>query len=71
MVGSEVHMFIWNHTGMMDCYYGDVVIMQNDGTATRRCFMSVLISRQMNTGKQSELVELTLGERDREREDGK
>lgn len=61
-VGSELHFFIWNQTGMMDCYYVDVVIMQND-SMSRRCFMSVLSSRQMNTGRQSGLVELKLQER--------
>lgn len=58
-VGSELHIFIWNQTGIMDCYYVDVVIMQNH-TMSRRCCTSVLGSRQMNTGRQSGLVELKL-----------
>lgn len=43
-----------NQTGMMDCYYVDVVIMQNH-TTSRRCCTSVHGSRQMNTGRQSGL----------------
>lgn len=58
-VGSELHIFIWNQAGMMDRCYVDVVIMQNH-TMSRRCCTSVLGSRQMNTGRQSGLVELKL-----------
>lgn len=58
-VGSELHIFIWNQTGLMDCYYVDAVIMQN-GTMSRRCCTSVLSSRQMNTGRQSGLLEIKL-----------
>lgn len=57
--GIERHIFIWNQTGVMDCYYVDVVIMQNH-TMSRQCCTSVLSSRQMNTGRQSGLVELKL-----------
>lgn len=32
-IGSELHIFIWNQKEMMDCYYVDVVIMQNPNTS--------------------------------------
>lgn len=59
--------FMRNQIRMMESNYADVVIMQIDSMSRQR-FTFVLISRQMNTARQSRLAGLKLQKKGEKKE---